>query len=199
VFVDVGANVGTYSMLAGKVCGARVIAIEPSSDALPFLHRNIRANGIEPLVTVRNLALSRAPGKVAFSHGQGTMNRIVLDPATDCETVEADTMDNVLAGTSPTMLKIDVEGFQLDVLAGAAATLRSETLQVVICEDGDMKEIAELLTECGFSTAIYDPFKRRLEYCSPDHIQNVVWVRTPAFIQQRCAEADSFRVAGFTI
>ena len=46
LFIDIGANVGSYTVLAARVCGANVIAVEPDPETVKSLRRNIEVNGI---------------------------------------------------------------------------------------------------------------------------------------------------------
>ena len=79
LFVDVGANIGSYTILASAVCGARSIAIEPDPGTVQSLNRNIEANSIGDRVTVIEAAVGAAAGTVCFTIGQDTTNRVATD------------------------------------------------------------------------------------------------------------------------
>jgi hypothetical protein len=64
LFVDVGANVGVYTVLASAVVGAETVAIEPGRDALRALADNIWLNGIDHKVAVHPVVAGRSSGKV---------------------------------------------------------------------------------------------------------------------------------------
>src|SRR5207249_1807294 len=57
LFLDVGANIGSYTVLASKICGARTIAFEPAPDAAAMLERNVAANDITERVRAHRIAL----------------------------------------------------------------------------------------------------------------------------------------------
>src|SRR5206468_2274046 len=64
LFVDVGANVGAYSVLASGAVGSRTIAFEPGPAAFRSLRRNIRVNDLSGLADCRQVALSDHPGEI---------------------------------------------------------------------------------------------------------------------------------------
>src|SRR5262245_26943028 len=74
LFADVGANVGSYSVLAGAAVGADVIAFEPG-EAFPWLARNLELNGLTRAQAQRT-AVGATNGSVSFTSGEDTMNRI---------------------------------------------------------------------------------------------------------------------------
>ncbi len=76
LFLDIGANVGTYSILGSDVCKANTWAFEPDPDAAHALRRNIEINGLQALVSVHEVVLGALEGEVPFTIGQDTGNRV---------------------------------------------------------------------------------------------------------------------------
>lgn len=134
-FVDVGANIGFYTVLAAKLLpGRRVLAIEPTAGAFARLEANLALNGVAGQVTAFKGAASDRPGEVTIHAIAGmeefsSLGPIIHDAAAGqtviTEEVPADTVDALVArhGLDPGMIKIDVEGAEGQVLAGAQATL----------------------------------------------------------------------------
>jgi FkbM family methyltransferase len=131
VFVDVGANLGLYTCLAASK-GRRVVAIEPLASNLRYLYRNIRSNRLKG-VEVFPVGLSSAPG-LSVLGGIGAQASFLPNWAQAdysfnqyVETVcPVSTLDIVLGNRFSGMrllIKIDVEGFEFEVLQGATATL----------------------------------------------------------------------------
>jgi FkbM family methyltransferase len=127
-FVDVGANVGFYACLARRH-GKRVVAVEPLADNLEYLLGNLMANGWED-VEVFPLGLASRP-RVATLFGAATGASLVSGWAGASPLLKRhialSTLDTVLATHDPgsrLLIKIDVEGSELEVLAGAGATLK---------------------------------------------------------------------------
>jgi FkbM family methyltransferase len=98
LFVDVGANVGFYSILAAAASGANCLAFEPGPDAFDWLCGNIGLNGVSARVEVRREALGRQAGQVAFTVGQDTVNHVVLaqNPSKKTQIVPVTTLDRRL-------------------------------------------------------------------------------------------------------
>lgn len=125
-FFDIGANVGYYTVLASRLVGGdgRVIAFEPVPRNLEFLRRHLELNCLAN-VTVVPMAVSDNCGTAGFSLGLDTaMGHIGEDGEITVETTTLDHMVDQL-GCGPDVVKIDVEGSEIEVLTGAAETLRT--------------------------------------------------------------------------
>jgi FkbM family methyltransferase len=194
LFLDIGANVGTYTVLAGKVVGARVLAFEPHPTTADWLEANIRHNEIEDRATVHRVALSDHDGAGALTEGLDTMNRVVA--VGEGREVKLQTLDSLIAGQSPAMLKIDVEGHEPEVLAGAAATLANPSLLAIEIETVT-PDILALLQAQGFVERFYDPFARALsEAPVATACSNRLFLRDSAVIEERIRTAPRFAAAG---
>lgn len=210
LFVDVGANVGAYTILAAAAVGADVAAFEPGADARGWLARNIALNRCAARVEVRSEAVGSRCGTTQFTRGLDTTNHLVpAQPAADdlWDTVEITTLDAALQGRCPLMLKVDVEGFETEVIRGACATLRSGTLQCVLLELAgsgtaygyDEAEIHKWMDSIGFTTYQYEPFQRSLTASAGKRCNNTLFIRDVEFVRKRLAEAVPFRVLGAVI
>ena len=156
LFVDVGANVGTYSIWAADL-GARVIAVEPMTDALRALDENATLNGYR-FETV-NAALAKDPGVMRMTNSLATRNHLLPGAETEGVEVAVRTLDSVLGDRIAHGVKIDVEGAELLVLEGATTALSEGRLQVIQMEWNGLSEawfgesrsrIAELLQGYGY-------------------------------------------------
>ena len=154
LFLDIGANVGTYSVLAVSL-GATVMAVEAASDTAELLRENIALNGFA-LVGVVQAAAGSVAGKTRFTEGLDSVNRI--DPAGVRE-VDMVTVDALIGQRSVAGMKVDVEGFELHVLQGAACALREHRIELLQLEWNeaskaalgvDRSPVEALLTEHGY-------------------------------------------------
>ena len=185
VMVDVGANVGTYSLLATTVEGVTAVAFEPSSVTFRRAVGNVALNGLQDRISVRQEAVGSSCGEVVLSVGLGACNK-VLGPATGVieagETVRIVTLDEVFGAGAPRvgLVKIDVEGGELDVLEGARDLIERDQPALII-EVNDPERVGAYLREFGYSPYVYDVETRALRSTVlADHLHyNVIAVHGP--------------------
>lgn len=206
-FVDVGANIGSYSILAASIAGVTCVAFEPSSQTYPLLRDNVRVNGYESRIDPIWSAVGAEIGEVSLTSELDTVNHITsgADGAAARETVRLTTLDAELDDKAPTVIKIDVEGFELPVLQGATKTVKSRDCRAIIIEMNgsgaryglDEGKIDKLLRAKGFEPLSYDPFSRKLtEIDASETTGNRIYVRDRSEMQQRLASAEPFRLPG---
>lgn len=126
-FIDGGANIGVYSMLAASLVGpsGRVIAFEPFPTNADRLAASAALNGFDQIET-RKAALAEKSGTVSFVVSRDVSNRIQTrtDADADTVTVEATTLDDAITDLPPfTVVKLDLEGSEIDALKGATRLL----------------------------------------------------------------------------
>lgn len=208
LFVDVGTNVGSYIILACSVVGARGIAFEPVPSTYQRLVENIRLNHLDERVKCINKAVGNWQGNIAFSSGSDTTNH-VLESGENCDntvTVEIISLDTVLQGESPALIKIDAEGYETPVLEGAQKTLQNQTLQAVIMElngSGDRygfdeSRILDLMLDNGFQTYAYHPFDRTLINLEGKNMNsgNTLFIRDKPFVVERLRTSPKVSIHG---
>jgi len=132
-FVDVGANIGVYSLLAASVVGDKgcVHAFEPSPTAAARLRENVSLNRLAN-VEVHKVAVGALEGQIQFATGTDVTDHVA--PTSELDEggsepgvihVESTRLDTALAGVKVALVKIDIEGAELDAFRGAEALLRS--------------------------------------------------------------------------
>jgi FkbM family methyltransferase len=188
LFLDIGANVGSYSVLAAKACGARTIAFEPDPHTAGYLRRNLALNGLQSLARVEEVALGPSNGEIAFTIGRDTINRVAAEGEA-ARIVPVRRLDDIEGAAAPTMIKLDVEGFEEQVLEGAAAVLAAPSL-LAIQTELDTPEIRERFAGFGFEAMYYDPLARELAVRPFGYrVSNMLYVREPAAVRERLAAA----------
>lgn len=138
-FVDVGANLGIYTLVASRIvgCRGRVIALEPSAQSFPLLQKNITLNRLTNVCCLQ-VALSAERGTVRLYHAPccSSGNSLAQDPSfpESFENVPAETLDDLLqrmpAG-GVDVIKMDVQGAEELVLRGAQEAIASMNPAVI--------------------------------------------------------------------
>lgn len=192
VLVDVGANVGMYTIWAAKTRGTRVFAFEPEAQNYALLNRNIALNGLGTLVIAYCLALSSAAGytelhmtdlRVGGScHSLGErvdFKHEPINPAFSQGCIAARLDDLVEGGVlpPPDYIKIDVDGFEPKVIAGAGQLLRGNKVRSLLIEvNQNLSDHMQMVADLGALGFSYDraqvasaerrsgPFKGCAEY-----------------------------------
>jgi FkbM family methyltransferase len=154
LFVDVGANVGSYTIWAADL-GAEVIALEPAEDTFALLMDNIGLNGYQ--VDAIQAAAGAACGTARFTNGRDSVNH--LDPLGSVQT-RVVTIDSLIGDRSVEGMKVDVEGFEIDVLRGSERALSEHRIGLIQLEWNsasleaagiDRQPVADLLASHGYT------------------------------------------------
>ncbi len=170
LFLDVGANLGIYTVLAAGH-GSQVVAFEPNGDTRRALHQNVDLNQAGERVTVQPFALADYDGTCPMNvEIQGSSHLVESSAPAVGEaltaTVEVRRLDSVLESSAQPglpFLKVDAEGFDAQVLRGAAGFVRAER-PVVLVEIADGgAEIRGWLAGCGYRVYFYREHAHRLE------------------------------------
>lgn len=199
LFLDIGANVGTYTVLASGVARARTWAFEPATATVAHLRRNVALNQIDRLVTVHPFAVGAGEAVIDLTLDRDTMNRVTSGNAGPVQQVRQVALDDMLGIETPSMMKVDVEGYEPEVLKGAARMLGSASLQAVAIETVT-PHMEQTLAASGFSRMYYDPFRRELS-ASPNAVaaSNALFVRDAAIVAERVRSARPLDVLGVTV
>lgn len=146
VVADVGANYGDSAIWWAKVHGAHVIAFEPLENVYATLCRNIRDNKINSIAT-HNIALGKGERLSGYSNGDmfiaGSKGSQKLYDSVPMDTFKFEKLD---------LLKVDVEGFELDVLEGARETIKKHMPKIILEVHSTIlkEECSNLLSEFGY-------------------------------------------------
>lgn len=210
IFFDIGANVGSYTLLASGVCKAKTIAIEASAGTAAITAKNISLNQLQNKAILINAAAGAEAGVLTFSKNEDTTNHIISADESqnaDVETVNMISIDSLIEDGAPALIKIDVEGFETEVLKGMNQTLKQPTLKAIIIElNGsgmrygfNEEDIHQTLLSHGFEPYQYDPFTRELNLMPSFGNYNTIYCRDITFIAGRLKTANSFKIMGEAI
>jgi FkbM family methyltransferase len=138
--IDVGAHIGNHALWLAVVCGLEVIAVEPLTPA--EVTRNVELNALQGRVRVWPFALGAREGRI------GTTGKGRLRGEGSIQVEPLDAID--LRGVS--LIKVDVEGMEADVLRGAERTIARER-PVIYAEAWDTaahQRVAAVLDPLGY-------------------------------------------------
>lgn len=167
VFVDIGANVGFFSLIAARRVGSdgRVYAFEPVAENAASIVRSCRLNGMSNVDVFAEAVGARTyrTKLILAQHIGGAMLASAGTPPDIAGSVQVDvvSLDDVIDGRklrAPTLVKIDVEGAEMDVLRGMRRTLCSARPTLIYEVDdetrdgleGKCEEIANFLDDAGY-------------------------------------------------
>lgn len=177
-FLDVGANMGFFTLLAARLVGpaGRVIAVEPSPWAADRLAATLAENGIRHVTLVR-AALGERPGSLELHMprhvGNHTPTMVAAGADTEPLTVPVRTLDALLEELDVPRIdamKMDVEGFEPAVLRGAPSTLADGRIAELFVElnehwlrraGSSSRELYDMLARAGFVDPIGPPVAAR--------------------------------------
>jgi FkbM family methyltransferase len=182
VVVDVGAGIGEFALAAARrFPQARIISYEPNPKTYRLLESNMRQNSVANVQIVR-LAIGTQESYVLRRASRGPRaSAALLGADEDAVVVPARRLDDELGDAWISLLKIDCEGLEADVLESATSVLRRVERVVVeyhrwLLADAD-RLVADFLSRQGFTTSVrHDAYDVRLGYVDArrDSIESVV-------------------------
>lgn len=145
-FIDVGANIGWLSLVGANAVGinGKVIAFEPVPSTFEILKSNKELNKFSQ-ITLHQFALGNSEEIVTiYPETDNRGGASILNHESDCGIeIEVKKLDNLELNTKVDVIKIDVEGFELDVLKGAFKTIKKDKPKLIIEHSIDRNNTAE--------------------------------------------------------
>ena len=161
VFWDVGANVGLYSIYAGKTKNCEVTAIEPSVFNLELLAKNIYLNSLNHQINILPFGLSKKSFITNF-HSSSILNGAALSsleviskksmhkPTYQCDykipVLTLDLINSIFNISNPEYLKIDVDGLEYEILLGAKSVLANLKSLLIEVDEKDSQKVKKITT-----------------------------------------------------
>jgi FkbM family methyltransferase len=176
VLWDVGANFGLHALTAKLLRpDSKVVAFEPAPFVLGRLMVNAQANNIDIKIFSSALGARGGYAEIAIKHtsnpGVSSLNpwsHEKYDGALSCRVDCADDLISLNGVPKPAVIKIDIEGYEIEFFKGASSLLNDATLKAIIFEsDGkDMDSIRSVLEGHGFFISLINQLNRDL----PNHL-----------------------------
>ncbi len=200
--IDVGANIGLYSLLAASRVGrGRVIALEPDSLAAARLRENTDLNHLRN-VELHIKAAGAQPGEAKLTMGLDTINHMVGE-ATNVPSVlvKVTALDDLVdPGDTVALVKLDTEGFESEVLRGAGRLLAEGRILAWIVEVNGLglrygvedRAVIEIFKTHAYHPHCYhstDNFLERVAGRSAEGRQNLIFVKEADAVRDRLRSA----------
>jgi FkbM family methyltransferase len=173
VFVDIGANIGYYSLIASTLvgCAGRVLAFEPDPGNFALLQRNVAENQCENVIAVQKAVSTATRQMTLYRSGDNFGDHRTYEPGDtkvgprrhklSVATVEAVSLDEYLASRHPRVdfVKMDIQGSEPDAFAGMRGTLKQNPDVTILTEfwptglkqaGADPKAFLAEVRACGF-------------------------------------------------
>lgn len=203
IFFDIGANAGSYSLLAAGISNCKVYSFEPVLHTRLRLIENLVLNGL-PTDSVQSCALGSSQGKIQFTKSLDAVNHVVrASEVVSSDLVDQQTLDSYADVLGVSLIKIDVEGYEMEILRGASRFLKNSSLQALIVEtNGETKyygssdsEIAIFLNQYGFKPFAYNPLQRCLTPLDqPNRVGNTIFIRDLNFAMRRTIDGPKIAI-----
>src|SRR5680860_1499440 len=173
-------------------------------------HPLIRGNKLSSIIRFARWQVGSrlVPGAIVYDWISDTKNHALAD-GEQCDnvvTIGVTSLDDALNNECPSLIKIDVEGYETPVLEGAQKTLQNHALHSVIMElNGrgsrygfDESKILALMLDHGFKTYSYDPLARELINLEGKNLnsENTLFIRDRSFVEERLRSSQKVSVNG---
>lgn len=171
IFIDIGANVGYYSLKFSSIIGkdGKIIAIEPDPDTFDILNKNYQLNNFQNIESL-NLAISEKDGFLNLFRNEkhsGTSSLFSNSNNDDSIKIPTKTLDNLLENrfNKIDLIKIDTEGSELSILKGATNILKITNKilielheKILIKNNQDPQEIIQILKNNNFEITTFNQY-----------------------------------------
>ena len=154
--LEVGAGIGVLGLIAARVCGARnVLSYEPNPKTMPLIKANHNLNNLYP--GVREKAITAEGGSITFFRTENIISSSLIEcDLSEAITVGSDRINDAIAEFQPTVLVMDVEGAEVDLLPAAdLSTLRALVIEThaKIIGAASVADLKVQLVDRGFRIA----------------------------------------------
>lgn len=153
--LDAGAHIGSFGLL---LTGRRVTFVEPDPVVAAILRHNVERNLGRVEGCVVEAAVGASPGRASFTTDRDVQNQLVPDGSPGSVEVRVTTIDELSESTGARwqVLKLDLEGFDLEGLMGAARTIEADRPLILVETVKGGHEIRSLLASWNYEVCWYD-------------------------------------------
>ena len=205
VFADIGANIGSYSILAALTNNSKTHAFEPNKVLYQILNKNILLNKLDGKIISHHCALGKKNSKAKIIE-KGALSHIANEQDLEFNEIKLRKLDDIIDTVN--LMKIDVEGYEENVLLGSKKILANLHLNAIIIEmagynrfGSSDEKVHGILSDYGFTPVAYDPLARvlnqRKEYSRHGKgYWNVIYVRDLDLATKRIKKSGKIKING---
>ena len=174
--IDIGSNIGYYTFIAAEKVGesGKIKALEPNPDNFNRLMKNIKLNGYDNIECI-NKAAGPCKKTATITQSYAPNRNRILEKGEDGFSIDVEPVDSLAADIDPDMIRMDVEGYEVEILKGIENILETESLKLFLelhpekmerLYSGSIDEVWEKLSEKDFiiKYLIRHPPKAKLRY-----------------------------------
>lgn len=204
IFYDVGANVGSYTILASGVKKCKTICFEPIPSTYDRLLDNIAINRLTKSVDAKNCGVGDENKILSFINDRDTTNKVSTNSDyLNTTNVNVIRLDDEYNPKDFSIVKVDVEVYEDFVLRGGLKFFSNPKVIALIIELNDSglsfgikdSDIHKLILSFGFKPIIYNPFTREISPIKNfSNAGNTIYVKDIDMIQKRCSEAEKVNI-----
>lgn len=169
VLYDIGANVGFFTIIGSRLVGpaGKVYAFEPLPNNASAISHNAKLNDFANVTVIAKAVSNKSGSATLVLSTEPTLAKLqdsefknVPTGSINVETIRIDDLLDTHAIARPSVVKIDVEGVEVDVLNGMLKTLSNEA-PLILCENhGRNADVSKILDACGYwQFVVEDPDK----------------------------------------
>ncbi|MFP3137988.1 MAG: FkbM family methyltransferase [Nitrososphaeria archaeon] len=165
--VDVGASNGDSAIFFALNGAERVVALEPDPESFALAEENVRINGLEGRIRLVNAALAAEDGEAEFLVPEGSPNAATLSPTRPVSrivdfgrsrrlrvrTISLVTLMKELGPDGASLLKMDCEGCEYEVLRSAGPDLLARFRRIILEYHDGPRDLPDILGSAGFSVS----------------------------------------------
>lgn len=205
LFIDVGANIGSYSVLASGEIGAKSICFEPVNNTHKMLLDNLKLNFIEDLVETYKIGIGEKEQMIRITNDRDSTNHIINQNDIG-EEINIKPLDFLITKIKkPTLIKIDVEGYELNVLNGADKILNNKNVYGIIIEINGLSKrynveenlIHKKLVNYKFFPIKYHPLERMAVKVKSFNKLNTIYIRDLELINKKVKNSLKYKIGNF--
>ena len=176
IVVDAGANIGIYSLWMSRFTGVRgkVYAFEPDGNNYFSLNNNINLNSLALYIIPVQKAVGNINGIISFTSGLDGENHINKNDMNNTVNVKCVKLDDFFVEYGidhVSYMKVDVEGFELDVLRGCVNYITAKKIEIIQLEINqtmrnsgyNTDQLTDFLNTHGYQLCCYDVFAKQLK------------------------------------